>query len=137
MMLVVEWILMTLPIMVLPIKNDRRSDLGADFWLDQSGQFCFLLLLLRFVNPRPRFVNPLQRLVNPLPRFSSPMPRFRHGLSDAAIHVGSLACSIICQMMGILQLQDLLADLILIPNLKLGVFFCVCLIWFLSKTFVS
>ena len=100
---------MTLPIMLVPIKNDWWSDEGADFWLDQSGQFCLLLLLPRFVNQ--------------LPRFSSPLLRFRHGLSDAA-----LACPIISQMMGILQLQDLLADPVLIPNLKLKMFFCVCLI---------
>ena len=108
-MLVVVRVVMTLPIMLVPIKNDRRSDQGVDFWLDQSGQFCLLLLLPRFVNQ--------------LPRFSSPLLRFRHGLSDAA-----LACPIICQMMGILQLQDLLADPVLIPNLKLEMFFCVCLI---------
>lgn len=41
-----EWvrILMTLPIIVMPIKNNRRFDIGADFWLNQSGQFNFLLL---------------------------------------------------------------------------------------------
>jgi hypothetical protein len=69
MILVVIQILMTLTIMILPIKNDRRSDLGADFWLDQSGQFCLLLL----------------------PRFVYPLLRFRHGLTDAAIHLGSFA----------------------------------------------
>ncbi|KAI9559500.1 hypothetical protein GHT06_013494 [Daphnia sinensis] len=40
----------------------------------------------------------------------------------------SRVARIICQMMGILQLQGLLADVVLIPDLKLKMFFCVLII---------